>query len=105
MTVNVQDQRAQRQRNLSIAFALAAYRSDHVTYAHKLNDLVPNYVSSLPNDIFSGTALKYRQSGKGYLLYSVGINGKDEGGHSYDDDPPGDDLAIHVPIPEPKPNR
>jgi hypothetical protein len=37
---------------------------------------------------------------KGYLLYSVGVNGKDDGGRQFDDDPPGDDLSVRMPLPE-----
>jgi hypothetical protein len=31
-------------------------------------------------------------------LYSVGLNGKDDGGRSYGHDPPGDDLAVRMPL-------
>jgi hypothetical protein len=34
---------------------------------------------SLPDDPLSGRELIYRPSGAGYLLYSVGINGRDDG--------------------------
>jgi hypothetical protein len=34
----------------------------------------------IPGDVFSGKPLIYRPNENGYLLYSVGINGKDEGG-------------------------
>jgi hypothetical protein len=39
-------------------------------------------------------------SAKGYLLYSVGVNRKDEGGRGYEDDPPGDDLTVRMPLPK-----
>ena len=42
---------------------------------------------------------------KGYLFYSVGVNGKDDDGHWTDDDPPGDDIAVHMPLPERKPKK
>jgi hypothetical protein len=35
----------------------------------------------------------------GYLFYSVGINGKDEEGRFTDDDPPGDDVRVRIPLP------
>jgi len=28
------------------------------------------------------------------------VNGKDDGGRGYDDDPAGDDLVIRMPLPE-----
>ena len=54
----------------------------------------------IPQDIFSGHTLIYRPSEAGYMLYSVGPNGKDDGGRGLDDDPSGDDLAIRMPLPE-----
>jgi hypothetical protein len=89
----------QTQRNLQIAFALAAYRQEQGSYPAKLEALVPKYLARVPGDLFSGKALIYRPTEKGYLLYSVGANGKDEGGRSYDDNPPGDDLLVRMPLP------
>jgi hypothetical protein len=57
-------------------------------------------LTAVPNDIFSGAPLVFRPSEKGYLLYSVGANGKDEGGRTWEDDPPGDDLSMGMPLPE-----
>jgi hypothetical protein len=94
------DRIEQTQRNLEIAFALAAYHRDNGRYPEKLDDLAPKYLAAVPNDLFSGKALIYRPSEKGYLFYSVGINGKDEDGHEGADDPPGDDLGVRMPLPE-----
>src|SRR5262249_5839513 len=91
----------QRHANLRVAFALAAYRSEHGRYPAKLNELAPKYLAKVPGDLFSGKALVYRPSEKGYLLYSVGVNGKDDEGRGDDDDPPGDDLAVRMPLPKP----
>ncbi len=97
------DRDEQVQRNVRIAFALAAYHRDHGSYPAKLDDLAPKYLAAVPDDLFSGKALVYRPTEKGYLFYSVGVNGKDEGGRSRDDDPPGDDLPVSMPLPELKP--
>ena len=48
----------------------------------------------------AGKALVYRPSEKGYLFYSVGVNGKDEEGRWFDDDPPGDDVGVRMPLPD-----
>jgi hypothetical protein len=96
------DRTEQIQRNLHIAFALAAHKADHGRYPPKLDDLAPKYLASVPNDLFSGKALIYRPSDESYLLYSVGINGNDDGGRTHGDDPPGDDLRVRMPLPEPK---
>jgi hypothetical protein len=94
------DRSEQVQRNLQVVFALAAYQRDHGRYPAKLDDLAPKYLAAVPDDLFSGKALIYRPAEKGYLFYSVGVNGIDEGGRWYDDDPPGDDPGVRMPLPE-----
>jgi hypothetical protein len=99
------DRAEQTQKNLQIAFALAAYRKDNGQYPTKLDELAPKYLAAVPLDVFGGKPLVYKLDGKGYLLYSVGQNEKDEGGQSYDDDPRGDDLVVRMPVPELKKNK
>ncbi len=96
------DRDEQVQQNVQVAFALAAYHRDHGHYPAKLGDLAPKYLAVVPDDLFSGKALVYRPAEKGYLFYSVGANGKDEGGRSFSDDPAGDDLPVSMPLPERK---
>src|SRR5262249_7753698 len=57
------DRSEQPQRNLQVAFALAAYKADHGAYPAKLDDLAPIYIAKVPDDLFSGKALVYRPSG------------------------------------------
>jgi RNA polymerase sigma factor (sigma-70 family) len=90
----------QAQRNLQLALALAAYRHDHGRYPEKPEALAPKYLAEVPDDLFSGKALIYRPTERGYLLYSVGVNGQDEEGHGPEDTPRGDDLAVRMPLPE-----
>jgi hypothetical protein len=97
---DAQDRIEQIERNLHVAFALAAYRADNGRYPDKLDDLAPKYLATIPDDLFSGQALHYRPTEQGYLLYSVGVNGVDEGGRQHDDEPPGDDLSVRMPLPE-----
>ena len=82
-----------------LAFALAAYRVDRGAYPAKLADLMPKYVKIVPKDIFNGAELHYRQEGGGYLLYSVGPNGKDDGGKTLEDRKANedcDDLTVRI---------
>jgi len=97
---NADDRWSQVQRNLYVAFALALYQRDHGRYPAKLDELAPKYLTKVPDDVFAAKPLIYRPAEKGYLLYSVGDNGKDEGGRWRDDDPPGDDLRVRMPLPE-----
>jgi len=94
------DRTKQTQDNLYVAFALARYHCDHGQYPKTLDALAPKYLKQIPEDIFAGKPLIYRSSENGYLLYSVGVNGKDDGGHGGDDEPKGDDLVIRMPLPE-----
>jgi hypothetical protein len=88
----------QSHRNLRIAFALAAYRHDNKGYPKMLTDLVPKYLKQVPADLFTGGGVIYRPSDGGYLLYSVGVNGKDEQGRSSREKPSADDLSIRLPL-------
>jgi hypothetical protein len=60
--------------------------------------LRPKSLPQVPEDRFSGKALVYRPGAKGYLLSSVGY-GEDNGGTTYGDDPPADDLPVRMPLP------
>jgi hypothetical protein len=96
------DRTEQTERNVQVAFALAAYRADHGRYPASLDELAPKYLPKVPGDLFSFGPLVYLSEGDGYLLYSVGVNGSDEDGRGRDDDPRGDDLAVRMPVPAPK---
>lgn len=57
----------------NVALTLARYRATHESYPDKLE---------LPRDRFAadGRPLTYRRDGSGYILYSVGPDGTDDGG-------------------------
>jgi hypothetical protein len=93
------DRSEQYERNSQIVFALAAYRLENARYPKKLDELVPRYLGRIPDDVFSGKPPIYKPSASGYLLYSVGPNGKDDGGRWIFDEPPGDDIAVRMPMP------
>jgi hypothetical protein len=88
-----------------VSFALAAYRADRGQYPRRLAELHPKYLAEMPKDLFTDAEFRYRREGTGYLLYSLGPNGEDEGGRSrHDDVPPdqepdydADDIAVRVP--------
>jgi hypothetical protein len=82
-----------------IGFALAAYRADHGAYPDRLDDLVPKHISQVPKDRYSEKPFLYKRQGTGFLLYSVGDNGVDDGGKTFDSDPRGDDITIQIPVP------
>lgn len=95
------DRAEQKSVNLRLAFALAAHRADTGGYPMQLADLAPKYLAAIPDDLFTGQPLVYKPAKDGYLLYSVGANGKDDGGKTYGDEPYGcDDLVVSMPLPK-----
>lgn len=63
------------------AVALERYRDTHHNlYAQFLSDLTPAYLARVPDDPFDGKPLRYRKAGKGYILYSIGPDLKDDHG-------------------------
>jgi hypothetical protein len=67
---------------LQLAAALAVYRAEHGQYPEKLEALVPSVLPAVPVDLFHGNPFVYQREGEGYLLYTRGANGTDDGGSS-----------------------
>ena len=64
-----------------VACALERFRQANGGFPESLNALVPTYLPEIPHDIVNGQPLRYRRTEDGnFLLYSVGWNGKDDGG-------------------------
>ncbi len=63
---------------LQTHLALRAFQIDKNHFPEKLDELVPDYLSELPQDSFSDESLVYRLQDDGYLLYSVGRDGIDD---------------------------
>lgn len=76
--------RAETQRSLVLsAIALKRYSLRHGKLPAKLDDLVPEFLQSVPVDYMDGKPIKYRPNDDGgFILYSVGEDGKDDGGDS-----------------------
>lgn len=75
-----------------IMVAVELYQRERGRYPASLDALVPEYLEVLPRDPFSDDAFRYRRfkddedpKGRGYLLYSVGRDGEDNGGRLHDD--------------------
>ncbi len=77
-----------------LMLALESFRAKHTEYPEKLSDLVPELLKELPGDPFSAEGFRYRRidaaqdpDHRGYLLYSVGRDGEDNGGRECPDGP------------------
>ncbi|MBI1899941.1 MAG: hypothetical protein HYS13_02350 [Planctomycetia bacterium] len=84
----------QQQSNLAVALALSAYHRDHGRFPPALADLSPQYLQSVPGDIFTGGKLIYAASKEGCRFYSLGLNRRDDKGRSHEDDPQADDVGV-----------
>ena len=69
-------------RLLLVEVALRAYQLDHGQLPAHLTELVPNYLSSLPDDPFATAPqpFHYRVTSSGFELWSVSLDGKDDNG-------------------------
>ena len=69
---------------IRLAAALAVYQAEHGAYPTSLDALVPDVLSELPVDLYHEKPFIYQLYGDGYLLYSAGPNGVDDGGSHED---------------------
>ena len=67
-------------RSALIVVALKQCKAEQGAYPAALEALSPQYSKTLPVDPFSGGAFHYRREGDGFVLYSVGQDGRDDGG-------------------------
>jgi hypothetical protein len=117
-TIEAQDRQNTTLDLTRLAAALAVCRAEHGAYPRKLDDLVPTVLKKLPVDLYNSKPFIYQRKDDGYLLYSAGENGADDGasnaqrnvfeGYEYAPDdqsnsPPksipagADDISIRVP--------
>jgi len=62
------------------ALAVERYRLAHDRLPGTLDELVPQFLDAMPKDPFDGKPLRYKLLEKGYMVYSIGPDGKDDGG-------------------------
>jgi hypothetical protein len=67
-------------RLLRLELALQEYRQRHGRFPPTLAQLSPEVMEAMPLDPFTEKPLVYRPRGRGYVLYSVGPDGVDNGG-------------------------
>jgi hypothetical protein len=62
------------------ALAIKRYELREGELPPDLESLVPSFLSAVPTDVMDGEPLRYRREEGGFLLYSVGEDGVDDGG-------------------------
>jgi hypothetical protein len=85
---------AEAQRRILVAaLALERYRIRHGTYPPTLAALTPEFLKAGPVDFMDGRPLRYQLNGAGhYRLYSVGLDGVDDGGKMAGEEKPSLDV-------------
>lgn len=67
---------------IRVAVAIERFRLREGRLPEKLDELVPDFLASVPSDPFGTGPLRYRADETEYLVYSVGSNGVDDGGQA-----------------------
>jgi hypothetical protein len=62
------------------SLAVERYRLAQGKPPQGLDELIPTYLDAVPTDPFDGQALRYSVLAKGYVVYSIGEDGNDDGG-------------------------
>jgi hypothetical protein len=77
--------------------AVERYRQANNRWPDALTDLIPRYLANVSLDPFDGAPLRYHRLTDGIVVYSVGYDGKDNGG-KFDKDPrkEGTDLGLRL---------
>jgi len=62
------------------ALAIERYRLATGKVPERLEELIPQYLREVPVDPFDGSPIRYRRADRGYLLYSIDLDGQDNTG-------------------------
>jgi hypothetical protein len=74
-----------KQRGLIAALAIERFRhANSERLLETLDELVPQYLSAVPDDPFDLRPLRYNTTKQGYVVYSVGADFQDDGGGERD---------------------
>ena len=74
-----------RLRAARTAIAIERYRLAHDELPESLAALTPTYLKTVPIDPFDGQPLRWKKLPVGYVVYSVGEDGRDDGGDEVKD--------------------
>ena len=69
-------------RMTQTGIAVERFRLANQRLPENLNQLVPKFLPAVPEDPCDGQPLRFRLLEKGYLIYSVGKDGQNNGGRA-----------------------
>lgn len=64
----------------ALACALERFYLAEKKYPDSLDALAPKYLAKIPHEVVSANAMRYTKTANGFTLWSVGWDGKDDGG-------------------------
>ena len=67
-------------RTARVGFAIERYRLASGRLPDALSELVPAYLEAVPKDPFDDKELRYKKLDTGFVVYSIGEDGNDDGG-------------------------
>lgn len=81
--IQIRADEASQQRDATLtSLAIEIYRRRHGRLPAALADLTPSLLPAIPADQFDGNPLRYVPSGDRYVLYSIGVDRKDDQGRA-----------------------
>jgi hypothetical protein len=81
----------------NLSMSLCEYRAGQKMFPETLGKLAPEYIGRIPVDDFGRREFVYRKTDTGFLLYSLGKNGRDDGGEGWSEqNEEADDVVIQV---------
>jgi hypothetical protein len=86
-------------RCAAVAVAAERYRRDKGHWPETLAALQEaGYLRAVPADLYDGRPLRWRRLADGVVVYSVGLDGRDDGGklHPWNPEAPGTDLGFRL---------
>ncbi|KPJ62663.1 MAG: hypothetical protein AMS15_03160 [Planctomycetes bacterium DG_23] len=93
-----------RSRLITTLFALRLFWMEKGHFPQSLEELAPQYLENVPLDPFDLNPLRYKKLQGKWIIYSIGPDGKDDGGirnYLYQQAEEGTDLILEVePIPD-----
>ncbi|PWU20139.1 MAG: hypothetical protein C5B50_04790 [Verrucomicrobia bacterium] len=63
-----------------VALGVERFRHERGHLPDHLAELTPHFLDAVPRDPFDGAPLRYKRMVKGYIIYSIGSDGHDDGG-------------------------
>ncbi|MBL8892642.1 MAG: hypothetical protein JNL67_21880 [Planctomycetaceae bacterium] len=67
---------------VDVALAVLRFQRKNGRFPDGLDELVGEFMTRIPDDPFDGRPLRYGRRDEGFLIYSVGVNGSDDGGQN-----------------------